>query len=473
MAQYLIFVVKDANGLSVVRTVAGFVVPMSECVSYSPITEDDMFNMTYDQGQYMMKRLGRTVYVKNGTKSDTSDLIVASWPRTIERAHEMNEILEWPSMGKCKMVIFRNNNGFCPMQVHSGDVFMLADLENLQPSPMTSEMATLLTKEELLLCLVEQGQSIDSIKSMNKPRIVQKYLEGVNAMVANIQDTNNNDNAPADATDAVKPQADETSDTDDAATPAVEALDESEAPADVKPVKIDILNAQKVGYERFVFIDLESKVIHRFKYFYCQTSTWNDVLTALEIAGVQTENFRLMFYDSEVAGYESIVSLPMPSSGLLLLKLVPKNSGGGKVLKHTVKMAKPKKTSAEDKVCFEESFKTCCEIATASDFDIKKGFANMSLESLDELRKYLGTSSHATNKVKMDQIHTYFAEYRKMQEAMENIVSAMSEFQRLTKEGLEKNFGNEDGKIDTLMLRDSISAEIGAKSSQSQDAMRM
>ena len=147
---------------------------------------------------------------------------------------------------------------------------------------------------------------------------------------------------------------------------------------------------------------------------------------------------------------------------------------GGVAIKHTLKMTKGKKTSVEDKKCFEDTFNTCCQIGNAATFGIKAGLDNMEVGDLEKLRSFLGSSSsHTTTKVKADQIYTYFKEYQQMNEALKNIVTSITDFQVMVKEDLFNTFGNEDGKLDAFKLRDAISCAIGPKSSQSHSAMHM
>ena len=236
---YIPFVVKSANGLSVVRANAGSIIIVDDCETRSVLTLEDMKSMSFDQGQSTVKRLGKILKVRNGSKSETDLFIVNSWQGVIDRANELDRLFRVASKGKGKAVVFFTGEHYHAKAIHAGDCFMLGDLRDLGSQDMTVEMAKTLTKEEMCGFMMDKGHPGFGLLKLPKTVLLDDYIGDYMAFLQNFIDNAVRRDYVEGADDSDAGEEEEESNAGESDMVSTPPLSDTEDEPDASPVEVE------------------------------------------------------------------------------------------------------------------------------------------------------------------------------------------------------------------------------------------
>ena len=421
----VVFVVKTQTGLTVVRSFGGFVNSVSHiAVSHCPLVFSDFDSLTFDQGQAMVKRLGKVVKVTNAVKDHTSRHIVNCWTSIEERAMKLNKFFLQPNHGKPKLVVFQTPAGFCPKMVRSGDCFTVDELMALTPVPVEKDDAKSLTKDEMMHFLTENrnGTHPDILKKKSKDALIDLYVECLNNIIQNTVVADNSEDDTKSLSEKDEGESNEAGEEESLAdSDIVAGLDnESEATGlfvEVKEVKNGTCVCElRLDHRFFKVMDVKEKILAEL----CWKEGSADQMTS--------SDFKLICLNREMLDDEMLASYVPDDYDQVVFYLVLIVRGGGKGVKKTSAKTKTDKKKADlYKKALEEfstefkkvpvndlaPFRADAETAMNQFYHValtdpmkafETAFAEMDYQSLNEAYEKTSTTSGSDNEGKMKRL---------------------------------------------------------------------
>jgi hypothetical protein len=152
--------------------------------------------------------------------------------------------------------------------------------------------------------------------------------------------------------------------------------------------------------------------------------------------------------------------------------MVPKLSGGARVIKTRLKVKQSTKTQPSDAVLFQDGHQLCVKIHQKGKLDLKAEYEDMSIEELEVLEAHLGKGDKTTNKVKIDGLCSMLGKYNRLKEIQEKVTLAMDEFKNQVSEAIEEQFEGDEPKDVIEKLKKFVSNTLAVKQSEQEKSAR-
>jgi hypothetical protein len=145
--------------------------------------------------------------------------------------------------------------------------------------------------------------------------------------------------------------------------------------------------------------------------------------------------------------------------------MVPKLSGGARVIKHNLKVKQSERAQPQDATLFQDGHQLCVKIHQKGKLDLKDEFERMSIDELEVMEQHLASPDKTTNKVRIEGFHAKLGQYNQLKAIQEKVTLAMNEFKNQVGEAIEEQFEGDDHRYIVEKLKKCVGETLAIKRS--------